>query len=187
MRKEYLHTHTNSTLVFGMDVLEAIKNRRSIRNYQDKPVEEEKLQKILEAARLSPSAVNYQPWNFIVVQDKTARLNLLQAYKRDWFATAPIIIVACATPDEAWKRTNGEEYWKIDTTIALQSLVLAATAEGLGTCWIGAFDEKKAKQVLGIPENVRVVAMVTLGYAGEQKEQVTERKPLQDIIRYNHW
>jgi nitroreductase len=170
-----------------LDVLEAIKNRRSIRKYLDKPVEEEKLQKILEAARLSPSAVNCQPWNFILVKDKTARLSLLQAYKRDWFAAAPIIIIACATPEEAWQRTNGEEYWKIDTAIALQSLVLAATAEGLGTCWIGAFDEQKAKKALGIPENVRVVAMMTVGYPAEQKEQVTERKPLEEIIHYDHW
>jgi len=170
-----------------LDVLEAIKNRRSIRSYLDKPVEEEKLMKVLEAARLSPSAVNFQPWNFVVVKENAAKQKMLQAYKRAWFAKAPIIIVACATPQKAWRRSDGEEFWKIDAAIAMQSMVLAATAEGLGTCWIGSFDEKKAKKVLGIPDNVRVVAMTPLGYPAEKKEQVTERKPLEEIIRYNYW
>ena len=170
-----------------MDLLEAVKTRRSIRSYQDKPVEEQKLLRILEAARLSPSAVNFQPWDFIVVKDSTAKQRLSKAYTRPWFAKAPIIIVTCATPEKAWKRSDGEEFWKIDAAIATQTLILAATAEGLGTCWIGAFDEKKAKEALGIPENVRVVAMTPLGYAAEQKGQVSERRPLAEIFRYDHW
>ena len=170
-----------------MNVLEAVKNRRSIRSYLDKPVEEEKLLKILEAARLSPSAANFQPWNFIVIKDRIIRQKLLQAYNREWFAKAPVIIVACATPLEAWRRSDGEEFWKIDVTIAMQSMVLTATSEELGTCWVGAFNEKKAHEVLGIPDEVRVVAMTPLGYPAEKKEQVVERKPLEEIIRYNHW
>jgi nitroreductase len=170
-----------------LDVLEAVKNRRSIRNYLDKPVEEEKLLKILEAARLSPSAVNFQPWNFIVVKDRVIRQKMLQAYNREWFVKAPVIIVACATPQKAWRRSDGEEFWKIDAAIAMQSMVLTATSEGLGTCWVGAFDEKKAREVLGIPDEIRIVAMTPLGYSAEKKEQVTERKPLEEIMRYNHW
>ena len=170
-----------------MDVLEVVKTRRSIRNYQDKPVEEEKLLRILDAARLSPSAVNFQPWDFIVIQDSTAKQRLSRAYKRPWFAKAPVIIVTCATPEKAWKRSDGEEFWKIDAAIATQTLIMAATAEGLGTCWIGAFDEKIAKETLGIPENMRVVAMTPLGYAAEQKGQVSERRPLSEIFRYDHW
>ena len=170
-----------------MDVLEAVKTRRSIRSYQEKPVEDQKLLKVLEAARLSPSAVNYQPWTFIVVKDRAAKAQLSKAYPRQWFAKAPVIIVVCASPEKAWKRSDGEEFWKIDAAIATQSLVLAATSEGLGTCWIGAFDEDKAKSALGIPSNVRVVAMTPLGYAAEVKGQVFERKPPAEIIRYDHW
>ncbi len=170
-----------------MDVIEAVKTRRSIRSYINKPMEEEKLAKILEAARLSPSAVNFQPCSFIVVKDKVARQRLSTAYPRSWFIQAPVIIVACASPQQAWKRSDGEEFWKVDAAIAMQTLVLAATSEGLGTCWIGAFDEKKAKEALGIPENVRVVAMTPVGYAAENKAQVTERKPLEQIVHYDKW
>ena len=173
--------------MFYLDVLEAIKTRRSIRKYQDKPVEEEKLNKVLEAARLSPSAANFQPWDFIVVKEKAAKERLLTAYPRPWFSTAPIIIVICATPKKAWKRSDGEEFWKVDAAIAAQSMILAATAEGLGTCWICAFDEKKAKKALGVPESVRAVVMMLLGYPDEQKGKVTERKPISEICHYDRW
>ncbi len=170
-----------------MDVLEVIKKRRSIRSYLDKPIEEKKLANVLEAARLSPSAVNLQPCDLIVVREKTAREKLLKAYPRNWLANAPIIIVVCASPDEAWRRSDGEEFWKIDAAIAMQSIVLAATAEGLGTCWIGAFDEKKAVDALGVPANVRVVAMTPLGYPAEQKGPVTDRKAIEQIVHYDRW
>jgi nitroreductase len=170
-----------------MEVFEAIKIRRSIRAYQDRPVEEKKLQKILEAGRLSPSAVNRQPWSFIVISDPRMKEQMLEAYNRSWFVKAPIIIVACAFPEQAWRRSDEEEFWKIDVAIAFQSLILAATAEGLGTCWVGAFDERKVKLALGIPEKVRVVAMTPLGYAAEQKGPVSERKPIVEIIRNDHW
>ncbi|MCW4020764.1 MAG: nitroreductase family protein [Candidatus Bathyarchaeota archaeon] len=170
-----------------MDVFEAIKTRRSIRSYETRPVEKEKLSKVLEAIRLSPSATNSQPWRFIVVKDSKVRESLRVAYDRDWFVSAPVIIVACAVPGDAWARHDGEEYWKVDVSIAMQDLVLAAWEEGLGTCWIGAFREEEAKQSLGIPENVRVVAMTPLGYPAEEKEPVTNRKSLEEIIRYNRW
>jgi nitroreductase len=173
--------------VFNLDVFEAIKTRRSTRNYTDKPVEPEKLDRILEAARLSPSAVNFQPWNFIVVKDHATKENLSEAYPQPWFKKAPIIIVTCATPEKAWKRKDGEEFWKIDAAIAMQDIVLAATAEGLGTCWIGAFEEAKAKEALGIPQNVRVVAMTPLGYAAEKQGQITQRKPLTEIVHNGRW
>jgi nitroreductase len=170
-----------------LNVFEAVQTRRSIRSYQTKPVEEEKLTKILEAARLAPSAVNLQPINYVVVKDKAAKQLLSQAYSRPWFTQAPVIIVACATPEKAWKRSDGEEFWKIDAAISLQTLVLAATAEGLGTCWIGAFDEKKAKEALNVPKNVRIVAMTPLGYSAETKPTVTERKPISEIVHKDKW
>jgi len=170
-----------------MKVFEAIRTRRSIRNYENRPVENEKLMNVLEAARLSPSATNAQPWSFIVVTDRDVKERLRSSYDRDWFVSAPVIIVACALPDEAWVRHDGEEYWKVDVTIAIQDLILAAWEEGLGTCWIGAFNEEEAKRALGIPEQVRVVAMTPLGYPAEEKGPVTDRKTLEEIVHYDRW
>lgn len=170
-----------------MDVFEAVKTRRSIRKYADKPVEKDKLSKVLEAARLSPSANNNQPWEFIVVSDKNTRKSLLQSYPREWFVKAPIIIVACSYPDKAWTRMDGENYWTVDSAIAVENMILVAHEVGLGTCWIGAFDEAKVKEVLAIPKEVRVIAMFPLGYPAEKKGEVTNRKSLDEIIHYNQW
>jgi len=173
--------------VAKLDVLDTLKARRSIRSFQDRPIEEQKILKILEAARLSPSAVNLQPWDFIVVKDPTAKDQLYEAYSRAWFVKAPIIIVVCVAPQRAWRRSDGEEFWKIDGAITGQSMVLTAASEGLGTCWVGAFDEKKCKDALGIPHEVRVVAMIPVGYPAESKGPVSERKPITEIIHYNRW
>ena len=170
-----------------MDVFEAVKTRRSTRKYKDTTVEKEKLSKVLEAARLAPSAANHQPWSFIVVSDKTIRQSLFSAYSRQWFVDAPIIIVACGFPDKGWRRKDGEKYYPIDVAIAMQNLILAAHEMGLGTCWIAAFDEKKVKKALDIPKNVRVIAMTPLGYPDEVKGPITERKSLEEIIHYNKW
>lgn len=170
-----------------MDVFEAVQTRRSIRNYESKPVEEDKLMKVLEAGRLSPSAANRQPWHFIVVRDEEMRRKLRAAYDADWFVNAPVIIVVCVDPSAAWRRRDGEEFWKVDAAIALQSMVLCAWEEGLGTCWIGAFDERAVKDVLGIPQGIRVVAMTPLGYPAEKKGPVTQRKKLEEIVHYDGW
>ncbi len=170
-----------------MKVFDAIKKRRSIRKYKETVVEQEKLNAVLEAARLAPSADNKQPWIFIVVTDPQVKERLRSSYDREWFIKAPVIIVACAVPKKAWRRMDGEEYWKVDVAIALQNLVLTATELGLGTCWIAAFNEKAAKKALKIPEDVRVVAMTPLGYPDEEKGPVTGRKPLNSIVHYNQW
>jgi len=170
-----------------VDVLEAIKKRRSIRRYKKKPVEKEKLNKVLEAARLAPSASNMQPWHFIVVTDPKTKESLRASYKREWFIQAPVIIVACAAPEKAWLRMDREEYWKVDTAIAMQNLVLASTELTLGTCWIADFNEEEAKKALGIPKHIRVVAMTPLGYPAEEKGPVSDRKPLDNIVHYNKW
>jgi len=173
-----------------MDVFETIKTRRSIRRYEEKPVREKSLLKVLEAARLAPSADNCQPWSFIVVTDLGVKKGLVSAYKerwKDWLISAPVIIVACAFPEKAYVRDDGEEYWMVDVAIAMQDLVLTAWGEGLGTCWIGNFNEEKVKRVLEIPPNVRVVAMTPLGYPAEDKGAVTNRKPLEEIVHYDRW
>lgn len=170
-----------------MKVFDAICLRRSIRKYKSDPVEKGKLERILEAGRLSPSAVNKQPWHFIVVRDPSVRESLRASYGQSWFVNAPLIIVVCADPSSAWVRRDGEEFWKVDAAIALQNMILCATEEGLGTCWIGAFSEEPARRVLKIPEKIRIAAMTPLGYADESKEPVSDRKPLKKITHYEYW
>jgi len=170
-----------------MKVFDAICLRRSIRKYKSDPVEKGKLERILEAGRLSPSAVNKQPWHFIVVRDPSVRESLRASYGQSWFVNAPLIIVVCADPSSAWVRRDGEEFWKVDAAIALQDMILCATEEGLGTCWIGAFSEEPARRVLKIPEKIRIAAMTPLGYADESKEPVSDRKPLKKITHYECW
>ena len=147
-----------------MDVMEAIKKRYSVRSYQDRAVETEKLDSILEAARLAPSASNRQEWRFVVVQDKGIRQRLMQAAKDQAFVgQAPVVIAACAKTD-SHIMTCGQQCYPIDVAIAVEHMALKATEEGLGTCWIGAFYEDKVKEILGIPQDIRVVALLTLGY-----------------------
>lgn len=168
-----------------MDVFEAIRIRRSIRKYIEKPVEKKKLSKILEAVRLAPSAMNKQPYNLVVVTDKQTIEKLSSACNQEW--VAPIMVVVCAFPDRSWVREDGEEYWKADVAIAMHSLSLAAVEEELGTCWIAAFEEEKVRRILRIPSEVRVMAMTPLGYPAEKKGPVTKRKTLEELIRYEKW
>jgi len=170
-----------------MKVFDAIKRRRSIRKYKKTVVKQEKLNAVLEAARLAPSADNKQPWAFIVVTDPQVKERLRSSYDEEWFIEGPVIIVACAVPKEAWRRMDGEEYWKVDVAIAMQNLVLAATELGLGTCWIADFNEEATKKALRIPQDVHVVAMTPLGYPDEEKGAVTRRKLINSIVHYNQW
>jgi nitroreductase len=170
-----------------LDILEVLKKRRSIRKYQTKPVEKDKVLKVLEAARLGPSAANRQPCQFIVVTDENARERLRSSYNEDWFVRAPVVIVGCVNPKESWRRKDREEYWKVDAAIAMQNLILAATELGLGTCWVARFDEKAAKKALDIPKEFKIVAMTPLGYPDEEKDLVSDRKPLDALVHYDKW
>ncbi len=170
-----------------MKVFAAIRKRRSIRLYERRTVEKEKLNQVLEAGRLAPSADNKQPWRFVAVTDDEIKEKLRAAYDEEWFVSAPAIIIGCAIPKEAWVRADGQEYWMVDVAIAMQNMILTATEVGLGTCWIADFDEKAARKALQLPLGVRVVAMTPLGYPAEKKHQVRNRKPLSQIIHYNKW
>ncbi|MBM3473076.1 MAG: nitroreductase, partial [Armatimonadetes bacterium] len=142
-----------------MTVFEAIQARYSVRAYQDRPVEQEKLDRILEAARLAPSASNRQEWRFVIVRDPDKRARLVEAASGQAFVgQAPVVIVACAKHDGRIMRC-GQPCYPIDVAIALEHIALQAVEEGLGTCWIGAFDEAAAKAICGIPEtdDVRVI------------------------------
>ena len=169
-----------------MDVLTAIKERRSIRKYADKPVEEEKLQKVLEAARLSPSARNQQEWKFIVVKDPETRKKLTEeAIGQPFVGEAPIILVCCGTEPESIMRC-GQPRYTVDLSIATAYMILAAYEQGLGTCWLGSFDENKVKEILDIPEGVRVVSITPLGYPDESPAP-RPRKELDEIISYDKY
>ncbi len=170
-----------------MNVFEVLKKRRSVRKYLERAVEDEKLQLVLEAGRLGPSAANLQPCHFIVVTNSEAKESLRSAYKPDWFIQAPSIVVVCADSSVAWRRKDGEDYWKVDAAICMQNMVLVAAELGLGTCWIAAFDEKAARRALNIPKDIRIVAMTPLGYPAEEKGPVIDRKPLETFVHYNKW
>jgi nitroreductase len=168
-----------------MELMQAIRARRSIRNFQDKPVEEEKLLAVLEAGRLAPSAKNMQDWRFIVVRDETARGRLAEAARSQRFvAQAPVVIAACGTSDLVM--TCGQPAYAIDVAIALDHMTLAAASLGLGTCWIGAFYEEQARAILGVPEGVRIVALLPLGYPAEEPFP-RPRKPLDEIVSWERW
>ena len=149
-----------------MNVIEAIAVRRSVRAYSTKPIPAEVMQRMREALRGAPSACNLQPWHFILVEDEGLRRRVAEAANgQSFIAAAPVIVVACGLPARAYPRMGGHaSSLDIDVAIALDHLTLAAVAEGLGTCWIGAFDEAAAKRVLQVPEAVRIVAMTPLGY-----------------------
>lgn len=165
-----------------MDFYEVIKTRHSVRAYKSDSVEQDKLDRVLEAARIAPSAANRQPWQFIVVKNKQVKEQLKEAYPQQWFYTAPVIICACGKPEEAWKRGDGKSYVDVDVTIAMDHLILAATAEGLGTCWIGAFTPDVAKRVLHLPAGIEPLAMTPLGYPTSPSKH-SARKDLRAILR----
>lgn len=167
-------------------VLEAIKKRQSVRNYQNKEIPEEILQQILEAGRLAPSARNQQCWKFVVVKDKDLRNKLVPACKHQRFVgEAPVVIVGCATNIEHIM-SNGEHSYPIDLAIALDHISLEAASLGLGTCWIGAFYQDQVKDILGVPKGVRVVALMPVGYPKEL-ENKKGRKSLSEIVCYNKY
>lgn len=164
-----------------MDVFEAISKRRSIRKYKTTAVEDDKLDKILEAARIAPSAGNRQEWKFLVVKDQKTRDKLVDAANGQKFVgEAPVTIVAISTESER-VMPCGQFAYTVDLSIAVSFMILEATELGLGTCWLGAYSEEEVKKVLEIPEEIRVPAMFTLGYADEDPGP-RSRKPFSEII-----
>jgi nitroreductase len=166
-----------------METQNAIKLRCSIREYLDKPIPEDKLLRVLEAARLAPSGSNKQAWKFIVVKDLKRRAELRKAAMGQLFvAQAPVVIAAVSTsPDQMM--LCGIPAYAIDLAIAIDHMTLAAWDEGLGTCWIGAFSQDKAREVLGVPPSCKVVTLLPIGFpkhAGNPKS----RKPMDEILCY---
>jgi nitroreductase len=170
-----------------MNVMEAIITRKSVRAYLPTPVKDEKLNAILEAARLAPSAANRQEWRFVIVRERETRKKLAAAAGgQEFVGDAPVIIVACAETDGHVMRC-GQLSYPIDVAIALDHMSLAAVELGLGTCWIGLFDEKKVKEILHIPDAIRVVELIPLGYPSDPSAIAKDRLPLNRIVKYEHW
>lgn len=184
-----------------MDIFEAIKTRRSVRKYSDKSVEDGKLEAVLDAVRMAPSWANYQCWRMVVVRDQAAKQKISElSYVESYFAPkgyksnpsmkalveAPVVIVLCADPSQSgvlW----GQNYYLVDVGIAAQNLMLAARGQGLGTVFVGVYDEEKLKSLLNIPSAIRIVGLFPLGYPVDEKKDGPARKSLNDICFHEQW
>jgi nitroreductase len=169
-----------------MDVFEAIYSRYSVRGYRPDPVSDELLEKVLEAGRHAPTAANRQAFRIIVVRVAGREDELSRVYGRAWLLQAPLVLAVVAVPGEAWRRMDDKPYDEVDATIAMDHMVLAATALGLGTCWIAAFDPTAGREVFGLPDDVELVALTPLGYPDKTSAN-TPRKPLADLVKYERW
>lgn len=170
-----------------MNVYEAIATRKSVRAFQDKDVPQETLMRILQAARLAPSASNRQEWRFVVVRNPETRKKLVPAAMGQSFVgQAPVVLACCAETDQHQMPCQLPCY-PIDLAIAIDHITLCAVEEGLGTCWIGAFKEDLVKEVLGIPETIKVVQLLPLGYPATPGSVAKDRLPIEKIVRYESW
>jgi nitroreductase len=165
-----------------MDFIDVISHRYSVRRYKNMPVEQEKVMAILEAGRIAPSAVNFQPWYFIVVSEKENREKLNRVYPRPWFETAPIVIIICADHSKSWKRrADNYDYAFVDAAIAIDHMTLRAVDLGLGACWVCNFDVDLCRSLFGIPDHINPVALLPLGYPDEVMGE-KKRKDLSEIV-----
>jgi len=184
-----------------MEFFEALSTRRSIRRYEERPVEAEKLSAVLDAVRASPSWANQQCWRIVVVKDAATKQGLSEfSFLESFFAPkgyktnpamkalaqAPAVIVLCADPSQSGS-VRGQDYYLADCGIAAQSLMLAARAQGLGTVFVGIFQEEPLRDLLGIPQSIRVVGLFPLGYPAEEKKEGPKRKPLEEICFNERW
>ena len=168
-----------------MNVLEAIRKRYSCRAYADKPIEKEKLDAVLEAARLAPSAKNLQDWRFVVVTDKEQKQNVAGCTNRpEIFSKAGAILAGCSNTDEVMR--CGQPAGPIDVAIALEHIALQAAELGLGTCWIGSFDEPKVRRLLGVPQGIRIIELMTLGYPADTQPE-PKRESIDKIVCFDKW
>lgn len=168
-----------------MNVLEAIRKRYSCRAYKDKPIEADKLQQVLEAARLAPSAKNLQDWRFVVVTEKEKKKRLAEAANNQTFiAGAGAIIIACSISDYVMR--CGQPVGPIDVAIALENMCLQATELGLASCWIGSFYPDKVKPVANIPKNVTIIELLAIGYPADSQKQPS-REPMERIMSFETW
>jgi nitroreductase len=170
-----------------MEYSDLIAARYSVRAYRPDPVEDDKLQAVLEAARLAPTAANHQPFQLIVLHTAGREAEIGTIYRRPWFVQAPLVIAVCAISSQAWVRESDRFNARlIDAAIVADHLILAAANLGLGTCWIAAFNVDAARTVLQLPDEAEPVVFTPLGYPSDQPGPKT-RKPLSELVRYERW
>ncbi len=168
-----------------MDIYTAIESRYSVRAYKDKPVEDHKLKRILEAGRLAPSARNRQQWRFVVVRDAETRKALVKASEQEWMASAPVIVaVVGLTPNETMFCDVPTD--PVDCAIAIDHMTLAAVGEGLGSCWVGHFRQDQARKVLGVPDSAWIIELLPLGYPADEPKP-KNRRELEDVVCYDRF
>jgi nitroreductase len=171
-----------------MDFDQLILKRYSCRHYSDQAVEDHLLEKVLDAARLAPTAANRQPFQIIVIKTADHGKDLLKIYPREWFIQPPLILCICYQPDLAWQRTNFDDqnYAIVDATIVVDHITLQAADLGLGTCWIGNFNPQETRDFLSLPDDVQPVAFTPLGYPLDHPTP-KRRKDLKELVRYDTW
>ena len=168
-----------------IDFLSLAKHRYSCRKYAETPLNRAILEEVLEAARIAPSAANTQPWLFVVITQDEMLRGIKACYARDWIATAPAVIVCCADHSRSWRRADGKDHADIDLAIAIDHITLAATAKGLGTCWVCKFDAMRCATLLGLPPHVSPVALIPIGYPADSANphrHESQRRTLSQIV-----
>lgn len=165
-------------------ILSVCRDRSSVRSYKQDPIPEDIMEYIKECVRLAPSAVNFQPWRFIIVKDENKRQKLQQCYQREWFKEAPCYIIACCVKNEAWiRKQDAKNHGDIDLAIAIEHLCLAAAEQGLGTCWVCNFDVSLFAKGFSLPEDWEPIALIPIGYPADDTSETKEknRKATQEI------
>ncbi len=166
-----------------MDFFELIARRYSVRAYAPRDVEQDKLDRVLEAARLAPTAANRQPFRVLVIHTATIKQELRRVYHREWFREAPLVLCVCGLPELGWIRGDGTSYLAVDAAIVMDHMILAATDLGLGTCWIANFNAEAAREILQLNADEEPLLLTPLGYSADQPAP-KERKPISALVRY---
>ncbi len=168
------------------EFMATVANRYSCRKYLSTPVRREEILKVLESARLAPSACNKQPWQFIVADNKELCSEIATCYDREWAKTAPAFIIACGIHNEAWHRAcDGKDHTDVDLSIAIEHICLAATTLGLGTCWVCNFDTDRLQSVLNLPNDMEAIALIPIGYPDNNvTTPEKKRKEIEEIVKW---
>ena len=170
-----------------VNFLELAKQRYSCRSYSTQVPSRELIEQVLEAARIAPSAVNAQPWHFVVLTQSPLREGINGCYSRPWLASAPVVVVACGDHSASWRRGDGKDHCDIDLAIAIDHITLAAASVGLATCWVCKFDAMKCAELLKLPPHISPIALIPLGYPADSlkdSDRHLKRKSLAEIV---HW
>jgi nitroreductase len=168
-----------------MDFQELITKRYSVRSYKSEDIPSDVMNKVLEAARLAPTAANRQSFKVFVIKTSGFKDELKKIYSRDWFSQPPYVIAVCGIPEGNWIRRDGKNYVDVDAAIVMDHIILAAADLGLGTCWIGAFDPNAAREFLELPENMEPIVFTPLGYPADSPDSKI-RKPIDEIVVYKN-